>query len=68
MVARDAATAAHDLRTLIAPPERELRVGLGEHAETVTITRGALRTILCPGDEACPMWPLAATTLARRHP
>jgi type IV secretion system protein VirB9 len=46
----------------------ELRVGLGKHAETVTITRGALRTILCPGDEACPMWPLAATTLARRHP
>ena len=30
----------------------ELRVGLGEQAETVTITRGALRTIACPGDAA----------------
>jgi type IV secretion system protein VirB9 len=46
----------------------ELRVGLGEHAETVTITRGALRTIACPGDEACPVWPQAAATLARRQP
>jgi len=46
----------------------ELRVGLGEHAETVTITRGTLRTISCPGDEACPVWPKAATELARRHP
>jgi type IV secretion system protein VirB9 len=46
----------------------ELRVGLGEHAETVTITRGALRTIACPGDEACPVWPQAAATLAGRQP
>jgi len=46
----------------------ELRVGIGEHAETVTITRGALRTIACPGDGACPVWPQAATTLARRQP
>jgi type IV secretion system protein VirB9 len=44
----------------------ELRVGLGEHAETVTITRGALRTIDCPGDAACPVWPQAAQTLAGR--
>ena len=41
----------------------ELRVGTGERAETVTITRGALRTIDCPGDAACPVWPQAATTL-----
>jgi type IV secretory pathway VirB9-like protein len=49
-------------------PRGELRVGLGEHAETVTITRGALRTIACPGDAACPVWPAAAATLARRQP
>jgi len=47
-------------------PRAELRVGLGEHAETVTITRGALRTIACPGDDACPVWPAAAQTLARK--
>src|SRR5437870_611321 len=47
-------------------PRAELRVGLGEHAETVTITRGALRTIACPGDAACPVWPQAAATLAGR--
>jgi type IV secretion system protein VirB9 len=47
-------------------PKAELRVGLGEHAETVTITRGALRTIACPGDEACPVWPQAAQALARK--
>jgi type IV secretion system protein VirB9 len=46
----------------------ELRVGIGETAETVTITRGALRTIACPDDEACPQWPQAAQVLARRHP
>jgi type IV secretory pathway VirB9-like protein len=46
----------------------ELRVGIGEHAETVTITRGALRTIACPGDDACPVWPQAAAALARRRP
>ena len=44
----------------------ELRVGLGDQAETVTMTRGALRTIACPGDEACPVWPQAATQLAGR--
>jgi P-type conjugative transfer protein TrbG len=46
----------------------ELRVGLGERAETVTIRRGELRTIACPGDAACPVWPQAAATLARRQP
>ena len=46
----------------------ELRVGIGEHAQTVTITRGELHTIACPGDPACPVWPHAATILARRHP
>ena len=47
----------------------ELRVGLGDQAETVTITRGALRTIACPGDAACPVWPQAAAQLAgRTHP
>jgi type IV secretory pathway VirB9-like protein len=44
----------------------ELRVGVGETAETVTMTRGTLRTIACPGDEACPVWPQAAQYLARR--
>jgi P-type conjugative transfer protein TrbG len=47
-------------------PRAELRVGLGEHAETVTITRGELRTIACPGNEACPVWPQAAQALARK--
>jgi type IV secretory pathway VirB9-like protein len=46
----------------------ELRVGLGEQAETVTITRGELKTIACPGDQACPVWPHAAQTLAKRQP
>ena len=46
----------------------ELRVGIGEHAETVTITRGELHTIACPGDPACPVWPQAAQTLARKAP
>jgi hypothetical protein len=49
-------------------PRAELRVGLGEHAEVVTITRGAMRTIACPGDAACPVWPQAAPQLARRSP
>jgi type IV secretion system protein VirB9 len=46
----------------------ELRVGIGERAQVVTITRGDLRTISCPGDEACPVWPRAAAVLAGRHP
>ena len=46
----------------------ELRVGIGERAETVTITRGQLCTIACPGDAACPVWPQAAPGLAQRSP
>jgi len=50
-------------------PRAALRVGLGEHAETVTITRGgAMRTIACPGDPGCPVWPQAAQVLAHRAP
>jgi type IV secretory pathway VirB9-like protein len=50
-------------------PRAELRVGLGERAEIVTITRSsAMRTIACPGDEACPVWPAAAQILAQRAP
>jgi type IV secretion system protein VirB9 len=45
----------------------ELRVGIGERAQVVTITRGDLRTISCPGDEACPVWPRAAAVLAGRR-
>src|SRR5262249_48805236 len=47
-------------------PRAELRVGLGEQAEVVTITRGNLRTIACPGDQECPVWPQAAQALARK--
>jgi len=44
----------------------ELRGGIGDHTEVVTITRGALKTIACPGDPQCPVWPQAAQTLARK--
>jgi type IV secretion system protein VirB9 len=44
----------------------ELRVGTGAHAETVTMTRGALKTIACPGDPSCPVWPQAARLLAKK--
>jgi len=47
-------------------PRVELRVGTGEAAELVTITRGALRTIQCPHDAECPRWPAAAQHLAGR--
>lgn len=47
-------------------PKVELGVGLGEKAERVTITRGTLRTIACPGDAACPVWPEAAQHLVGR--
>ena len=47
-------------------PRAELRVGLGETAEVVTITRGQMQTIACPGDEHCPVWPKAAHVLARK--
>jgi hypothetical protein len=35
----------------------ELRIGVGPTAETVRITRQAPRTITCPGDGECPLWP-----------
>jgi type IV secretory pathway VirB9-like protein len=35
----------------------ELRLGTGPQAEVVTIRRGQLRTIQCPGDAQCPVWP-----------
>jgi type IV secretion system protein VirB9 len=44
----------------------ELRLGTGERAQVVTITRGKLRTMQCPGDAACPVWPAAAAMLAGR--
>lgn len=44
----------------------ELRVGVGEQAEVVTIQRGNLRTIHCPADGAeCPRWPVAVRSLQR---
>jgi type IV secretory pathway VirB9-like protein len=46
----------------------ELRLGIGEEAEVVTVTRGRLKTIDCPGSPECPQWPAAASQLARRHP
>lgn len=51
-------------------PALELRVGVGEAAEVVTITRGTgLRTITCPDDGAdCPQWPSAAHQFVRRTP
>jgi type IV secretory pathway VirB9-like protein len=51
----------------LLPPKIELRVGTGEGAQVVTITRGNLRTMTCPGDEACPVWPAAAQRLAGRQ-
>jgi type IV secretory pathway VirB9-like protein len=48
------------------PARVELRVGTGTYAETVTITQGQLRTISCPGDPDCPVWPAAAQQLAGR--
>jgi hypothetical protein len=49
-------------------PRLELRVGVGESAQVVTITRNVLHTIQCPGDTDCPVWPVAAQGLARRQP
>lgn len=50
-------------------PRLELRVGLGETAEVVTIARGTLRTIQCPESSECPVFPAAAQQLAQRvHP
>jgi type IV secretion system protein TrbG len=39
----------------------ELRLGVGETAETVTVQRKAPVTINCPGDERCPVWPHGPT-------
>jgi type IV secretory pathway VirB9-like protein len=47
-------------------PRLELRIGLGETAEVVTITRGNLRTIECPGADECPVFPQAAFAAAGR--
>jgi type IV secretion system protein TrbG len=41
----------------------ELRLGTGPRAEVVTVQRETPRTIECPGDPDCPVWP---ETLARR--
>jgi type IV secretion system protein TrbG len=49
-------------------PRLELRVGIGEQAEVVTVSRGNLRTIRCPDDADCPRWPDASRVLARRTP
>jgi type IV secretion system protein VirB9 len=35
----------------------ELRLGTGKTAEVVTVQRHTPRSITCPGDEACPVWP-----------
>ena len=35
----------------------ELRYGEGETAEVVTVTRGPLTMIVCPGTDQCPEWP-----------
>jgi type IV secretion system protein TrbG len=35
----------------------ELRLGTGKTAEAVRIVRQQPRTIACPGDPACPVWP-----------
>lgn len=37
----------------------ELRLGSGPTAEMVTVQRETPRTIECPGDPACPIWPEA---------
>ena len=63
--------ARHYLNVIIVDqlaPRLELRVGTGEHAEVVTITRGPLKTIDCPGATECPIFPAAAVTLAGRQP
>jgi type IV secretion system protein TrbG len=49
-------------------PRMELRVGTGDNAELVTITRGVLRTIACPNDTECPRWPVAAHYLRGNTP
>jgi P-type conjugative transfer protein TrbG len=43
----------------------ELRLGASKRAEVVTVQRQAPRTMSCPGDDACPVWPDA---VVRAHP
>jgi type IV secretory pathway VirB9-like protein len=53
------------------PSRLELRVGpdmKDAQAEVVTITQGTLKTIECPGDPDCPVWPAAAQQLGGRRP
>jgi type IV secretory pathway VirB9-like protein len=53
------------------PSRVELRVGpdmKDAKAEVVTITQGTLKTIECPGDPDCPVWPAAAQQLGGRRP
>jgi type IV secretion system protein TrbG len=44
----------------------ELRYGVDDTAEVVTVTRGPLTTIVCPGAEQCPWWPDEWPRQARR--
>ena len=44
----------------------ELRLGTGKTAETVRIVRQHPRTIACPGDAACPVWPGDAVAATRQ--
>jgi len=46
----------------------ELRVGAEEHAQVVTITRGVLFTITCPGHDLCPTWPMTGQHYGRITP
>lgn len=48
----------------LVPIALELRLGSTETAEVVRITRQAPRTITCPADPECPVWP--ETVLAGR--
>lgn len=43
----------------------ELRLGTGPTAEVVTVQRETPRTISCPGDPECPVWPEAHARSAR---
>jgi type IV secretory pathway VirB9-like protein len=37
--------------------QAELRLGTGKSAELVKVTRQTPRTVTCPGDAECPVWP-----------
>jgi type IV secretion system protein TrbG len=45
--------------------QAELRLGHSAHAEKVCITRDTPRTISCPGDQECPLWPGNGLAAAR---